>query len=93
MKRNLATRSLLLFGLSIVFLVLLTLFESASVGMSLQGERTITFLLLVMPAALGVVLGILSLRRGEGRTALAVAGIALNGLFALFHIMLIFLAG
>ena len=93
MKRSLALGALLLFGLSIVLFVMLTFFESTLVGLSLQTERAITFLLLVVPAAVGVGLGSLSLARKEGRVWLAVAGIFLNALFALFHIILLLFAG
>ena len=93
MKLSLAGRSLLLFGLSVVLLVALTLFESALVGMLLGAERLITLLLLVLPAAMGSVLGVMSLVRREGRAWLAVTGVVLNALFALFHLMIVLFAG
>ncbi len=93
MKLSLATGSLILFGLSIVVLVVLTLFESALVGVSLATERLMTLLGLVLPAAIGIVLGIISLVRREGRTGLAIIGVFLNSLFALFHLMIVFFAG
>ena len=93
MKLSLAGRSLLLFGLSVVLLVALTLFESALVGMSLGAERLITLLLLVLPATMGSVLGVMSLVRREGRAWLAVTGVVLNALFALFHLMIVLFAG
>ena len=93
MKLSLAGRSLLLFGLSIALLVALTLFESALVGMPPGAERLVTFLLLVLPAAIGTVLGVMSLVRKEGRAWLAVTGMALNALFALFHIIILLFAG
>jgi hypothetical protein len=61
--------------------------------MSPPTERAITFLLMVVPAIAGVLLGGMSLARKESRTWLAVAGIVLNALFALFHIMLLLFAG
>lgn len=93
MKLKLAVASLILFGLSVVLWVLLTLFESALAGMSLGMERLITFLLLVLPAAIGVLLGVMSLMRKEGRMWLAIVGIVLNGLFGLFQLLVILFAG
>ena len=93
MKRNLASGSLFLFGLSILLLGTLTAFEPALRGMSLPAERLVTFLLLVLPAGVGLVLGLLSLFRKEGRTWLAIAGILLNGLFGLFHSLILLFAG
>lgn len=93
MKQSHATGSLLLFGLSVLFLLALTSFESAFVGMSPGMERVITVLLLVVPAVIGAVLGVMSIARNEGRTGRAIAGIILNGLFAIFHLSLTFFAG
>ena len=67
MKPGFAGNSMLLFGVSVVLLLLMTLFESALTGMSTGAERLVTFLLLVLPAGTGAVLGVLSLVRGEGR--------------------------
>ncbi len=93
MKLSLAGSSLLLLGLSIVLLVALTLFESALVGLSLGAERLVTFLGLVLPAGIGAVLGVLSLVRKEERAGLAVTGMVLNTLFALFHLTILLFAG
>jgi len=93
MKRDLALGSLFLLALSILFLVALTVFESALVGMAPGTERLVTLSLLVLPAVIGAVLGTLSLVRKEGRAALAITGIVLNTLFALFHLMLVLFAG
>lgn len=93
MKLSLATASLILFGLSILLLILLTLFESTLLGMSPEAERVISLSGLVLPSAIGAVLGGMSLMRKEGRAWLAVAGILLNTLFALFHLMVILFAG
>lgn len=93
MKRSLATVSLSLFGLSVVFLILWTVFESAFLGMSISAERIVTLALLVLPAGIGAVLGLMSLMYKEGQTWLAVAGIGLNTLFALFHLLLVLYAG
>jgi hypothetical protein len=93
MKLSLAVGSLILFGLSLLFLVLLTRFESALLGISPESERVITLSGVVLPAFLGAALGVMSLLRNQGRTGLAVAGILLNTLFALFHLMIVLFAG
>jgi len=82
-----------LLGLSVLLLVLLTALESALTGMPPLMERLATFLMLVLPAAVGAVLGVLSLARAEGRAWMAVSGIVLNTIFALFHLMIILFAG
>jgi hypothetical protein len=93
MKLSFALRSLVLFGLSVVMLIVLTLFESALVGMSPGWERILSFLLLVLPAGMGALLGSLSLIRKEGQAGLAITGLGLNALFALFHLVIILFAG
>jgi hypothetical protein len=93
MKLSLATGSLILFGLAVVLLITLTVFESALVGMSPRGERIISLLGLVLPAATGTVLGVISLMRREGRAWLAIVSILLNTLFGLFHLMIVLFAG
>jgi hypothetical protein len=93
MKLSLAAGSLILFGLGVVFLIMLTLFESALLGISPEVERIISLLGLVLPAAIGTVLGVMSLMRREGLAWLAIVGIVLNTLFALFHLMIVLFAG
>ena len=93
MKPGFAGNSMLLFGVSVVLLLLMTSLESALTGMSTGAERLVTFLLLVLPAGTGAVLGVLSLVRREGRQWLAWTGVMLNGLFALFHLMVVLFAG
>ena len=93
MKLSLGAKSIALFGLSILFLLLLTVFESSLAGLSLTAEKVISALLLVLPAVIGVVFGILSIIRKEPRPWLAILGILLNTLFALFFIFLLFFAG
>jgi hypothetical protein len=93
MKLSLGVISLSLFLASVLFLVLLTLFESSLTGLSLAAERTISLLLLVLPALLGIVLGIGSIVRKESRRWMGILGIVLNALFALFHIFLLSFAG
>ena len=93
MNMSLGAKSLALFAVSVLFLVLLTLFESLLSGMSLAAEKTLSALLLVLPAVIGIVLGALGLLRNEASRWMAVLGILLNGLFALFHIFVISFAG
>ncbi len=93
MKRSFAAISLILFGLSVIFLIFWTVSESVFAGMSTFAERIVTFVLLVLPAGIGAILGIMSLFYREGRGWLAVTGIILNTLFALFHLALVLFAG
>ena len=93
MKNTAAGWSLLLFGVSIILWLMLTVFESALAGASLNVQRLITFLLLVLPSGIGAVLGAISLFRKEGRMWPAIMGIILNTVFALFHVLIILFAG
>jgi len=93
MKMSLGAQSIVLFVLSIVFLVLLTLLESLLSGASLTTERIISALLLVLPGVIGIVLGILSLSRKEPRVWVAILGVILNALFVLFQTAVLFFAG
>jgi hypothetical protein len=93
MKLSLATTSLICFGFAVVLLLLLTRFESALLGISPEQERIISLFGLVLPAGIGVALGVMSLMRREGRMGLALTSIAFNTLFALFHLMVILFAG
>ena len=93
MKLGLAGGSLFLLVLSILLLVAWTALESALSGMSTVAERLVTFFMLVLPASAGTVLGALSLMRREGRAGMAITGIVLNTLFALFHLALVLFAG
>ena len=90
---SLGAKAIALFGLSVLFLVLLTLFESLLSGTSLTAEKAISALLLVLPGVIGVAFGILSIIRKESRLWMAILGILLNVLFALFHIFVISFAG
>ena len=94
MKLSFGAKSLALFAVSIIFLFLLTLFESYLINnMSFIGERILIVLLLVVPALIGVVLGFLGIRRREDRRWMSTLGIVLNALFALFHVFVLTLAG
>ena len=93
MKWSLSTKSILFFLLSVLFLVLLTLLESFMTGLSLSAERILSFFVLVVPAAIGIIFGTLSIVRKEPRVWLGILGISLNALFALFHLFLLSFAG
>lgn len=93
MRRSLAWISLVMFGLSLVLLVAWTASESAFIGMSAAAERMVTFAMLVLPAGVGAVLGLMSLVYREGQNRLAISGMILNTLFALFHLILVLFAG
>ena len=93
MNISLGAKSLALFALSVFFLLLITLFESSLSGMSLIAEKVFSALLLVLPGAIGIVLGVLGLLRKESGRWMAVLGILLNALFALFQIFVISFAG
>jgi hypothetical protein len=93
MRLSLGAKSLLLFLLSVLFLLLLTLSESLLVGLSLSAEKTLNLLLLVLSAIIGIILGLMSIVRREPGLWMGILGALLNSLFALFHIFLISFAG
>jgi len=93
MNLKLSTLSILFFLLSLLFLLLLTRFESSLTGLSLTAERILSLLLLVVPALAGIVFGVLSILRKESRRWLGVLGTLLNALFALFHLFWLSFAG
>lgn len=93
MKSNHGTISIVLFIAAIVALVLLTLFESMLLGLSISAERIISFVLLVVPALTGIVFGLLGILKKESRKWIAIIGILLNGLFAIFMIFVLSFAG
>jgi len=90
---KLSTRSLILFGISVIILFGITLFDSLFSNLSPTLERIILFLLLVLPSAVGTAFGIMSLIRKEPGPWLGVLGSFLNGMFALFHLFLLSFAG
>ena len=93
MKRSLASLSLFLFGLSVVFLLAWTFFESTLFGLSVFTERIAAVSLLVLPAGIGAVIGVLSLIHKEDQSTQAVTGIIANSLFAFFHLLIVLLGG
>ena len=93
MNLKLSTLSIIFFLLSVLFLLVLTQFESSLADLSLTAERILSLLLLVVPALVGIVFGVLSILRKESRRWLGILGALLNGLFALFHLFLLSFAG
>lgn len=93
MNISLGAKSLALFAVSILFLILITLFESSLSGMSLTAEKILSALLLVLPGVLGIVFGALGIIRKESSRWMSILGILLNALFALFQIFVISFAG
>ena len=93
MKLRLGVKSISLFGLSIIFLFLLTVFESSFSGIPLTVECIVSALLLIAPGVVGVILGAMSLQRNESPRWLAILAILLNALFALFHTLVLSFAG
>ena len=93
MRPNFALTSILMFILSLAMLGILTLFESYLTGLTMSMERLISALVLILPAAAGVVFGILSLQRKEPKSWIAIAGILLNGGFAIFNALVLAFAG
>jgi hypothetical protein len=93
MKPNLASTSILFFLVSLAMLWILTLFESYLAGLTTAMERLVSVLILIVPAVAGVLFGILSLRRKEPKPWIAIAGILLNGAFAIFNVLVLAFAG
>ena len=93
MNMSLGAKSLALFAVSVLFLILITLFEASLSGMSLTAEKILSALLLVVPALIGIVLGLLGVNHKEPNRWMAISGILLNTLFALFQIFVISFAG
>lgn len=93
MNLSLGVKSLLLFVLSVVFLVLLTLFESSLTALPVIVERILSILLLVLPGGIGIILGVMGIVRKESRRWIAYLGILFNAIFALFHLFVLSFAG
>lgn len=93
MRSNHGIKSIVLFAFSVLALLLLSVFESALVGLSITTERIISVLLLILPGLAGVAFGILGLVGNESRKWLAITGILLNGLFTMFMTFVLSLAG
>lgn len=93
MNSSLGAKSIFLFILSVLLLILVTLFESSLAELSLSAEKMLSLLLLVLPAVIGAVFGVLSIVRKESSRWIGILGILLNTLFAGFHLFLLSFAG
>ena len=93
MNSSLGAKSIFFFILSVLLLIPLTLFESSLAGLSLSAEKMLSLLLLVLPAVIGAVFGVLSIVRKESSRWIGILGILLNTLFAVFHLFLLSFAG
>ena len=93
MNMSHGVKSLALFVIAVLFLFLLTLFESSLLNLSIMAERILSLLLLVVPALIGILFGVMGVRAKEDRLWTSVLGILLNALFALFHFLLLSFAG
>lgn len=93
MKWSLAAKSLAWFGISVLALLLLTLFESSFSGLPMTAERTLSIVFLILPGVIGMIYGVSAILHKEGKPWLAILGILLNLLFVLFHISLLSFAG
>ena len=93
MKFSSGVKSMILFILSFVFLLLLTLFETSLAGLSVARERMISLLLLVLPGVTGVIYGVMGVTRKEPKAWVAYIGIVFNVLFVLFHLFILSFAG
>ena len=93
MRLSLGAKSLVLFVISLLSLMLLTLFESSLTDLSPAVERIISVLFFVLPGVIGVVFAVISILRNETRRWMAYLGILLNALFALFHIFVLSFSG
>ena len=93
MKFSSGVKSMILFMLSFVFLLLLTLFETSLAGLSVARERMISLLLLVLPGVTGVIYGVMGVIRKEPKAWVAYIGIVFNVLFVLFHLFILSFAG
>ena len=93
MRLSLGAKSLVLFVISLLSLMLLTLFESSLTDLSPAVERIISVLFFVLPGVIGIVFAVMSILRNETKRWMAYLGILLNALFALFHIFVLSFSG
>jgi hypothetical protein len=93
MKNTLAGKSFFFFCFCLALFIAFTLLDPVLGGLSFELQRVIVFLGFVLPGGIGAVLGVMSLIRKEGRPWLALTAALLNSAFALFHLMIILIAG
>ena len=89
-RYGLASCAMLLVAVAIL-LIISTLFDTSMGQLSLTTQRWIGYLTLVLPALVGVIFGGLGLR--QPKKALAIVGIVLNTLFALYFALVLSFAG
>jgi hypothetical protein len=86
--------SILIFlGTLLVYLLVFGVFEQAILGLSEAGERWLAIVLVVLPVTAGAILGAFGLVRPGQNRLLAVLGLVLNALFALFIRFVLTVAG
>ncbi|HEX6387053.1 MAG TPA: hypothetical protein VF177_20505 [Anaerolineae bacterium] len=86
--------SLALFVVSLlIFVVTSTLFDASLGGLPLSTQRWIGFLTLVLPATIGVLLGIVGLFQTGRKRSLSLIALMLNAIFALFFTAVLSFAG
>jgi hypothetical protein len=86
--------SILVFlGTLLVYSLVFGVFEPAILGLPDAAERWLAFVLVVIPATTGLILGALGLVRPGGNRLLAALGLVLNALLALFILFVLAIAG
>ena len=80
--------------IALIFAILIgVILDAAIAPLSLTLQRCLVVATLILPSALGAVLGFLALRQRDTRWLLALVSVILNGLFALFYLALLAIAG
>jgi hypothetical protein len=93
-RKRIGLVSILIFlGTLLVYFLVFGVFESAILGLSEAGERWLAIVLVALPATAGLILGGLGLVRPGQNRLLAGIGVVLNGLFALFILLVLAIAG
>lgn len=77
----------------VLFILTGVILDSALASLSTAVQRWIVFWALILPAVLGALAGFLALRQKSAHPLLALGGMVLNALFALFFIALLGIAG
>ena len=93
-RRNYLLWSYSLLALAVIsFVITGVILDTAVASLSLALQRWIVGLTYIMPAGFGAVMGVLALRQRSSHRWLALGSVILNGLFSLFFIMLLGIAG
>lgn len=77
----------------ISFVITGVILDAALASLPIALQRWIVVLTYIMPAGLGVVMGVLALRQRNSHRLLALGSVILNALFSLFFIILLGIAG